>query len=158
MITVELAGEPKGKGRPRFSRKGGFAYTPTATRNYETALRTCAQEVMGKQAILDGPLCIKMIAYFSVPSSWSKKKQADALAGLILPNKKPDADNILKTVDALNGVCWLDDKQIVSAEIHKRYSAHPRLLIEIDPLLFEFPTTPEHPCLTISGLKNAPTN
>ena len=81
MITITHPGEPKGKARPRFSRKGGFAYTPTATRNYETALRTCAQEVMGKQAILDGPLCIKMIAYFSIPSSWSKKKQAEALAG-----------------------------------------------------------------------------
>ena len=33
-IVIEIAGEPRGKGRPRFARSG-HTYTPAATRAYE---------------------------------------------------------------------------------------------------------------------------
>ena len=44
--------------------------------------------------------------------------------GKLLPTKKPDVDNVAKSVlDALNGVAWLDDSQVVRLEISKSYSA-----------------------------------
>ena len=43
--------------------------------------------------------------------------------GDILPTKKPDADNILKIIaDALNGIAYADDKQVVTAEVQKLYA------------------------------------
>ena len=46
----------------------------------------------------------------------------------IRPTKKPDGDNILKAVaDALNGVCYKDDKNIVKMSIEKFYSDMPRI-------------------------------
>lgn len=49
---------------------------------------------------------------------------------LVLPTKKPDIDNVLKSVlDGLQGVAYKDDKNITSARISKRYSAEPRLEI-----------------------------
>lgn len=133
-VVIELAGEPKGKGRPRFSRKGGFAYTPQPTRNYEAALRYAGQVAMRGAAPIDGALRVDVLAAFPVPQSWSKIKQARAHAGTLRPTGRPDLDNVVKMLDALNGVVWRDDAQIVTATVQKRYSDRPRLRIEVEAL------------------------
>lgn len=48
----------------------------------------------------------------------------------MLPTKKPDLDNVLKSVlDGLQGVAYKDDKNITNARIRKRYGEEPRLEI-----------------------------
>lgn len=140
VIEVLLAGAPIGKGRPRFraitARSGRtFAsiYTPAATRRYEGALRYAAQQAMGARAPLEGPLHVRVTATFPVPPSWPKRKRADALAGIVRPAKKPDADNILKVLDSCNEVVFRDDAQVVDAHIVKVYGAKPSLRIEVRP-------------------------
>lgn len=130
-IVIRLDGEPVGKGRPRFVRETGHAYTPAHTRSYEVALRLAGQDAIGIREPLEGPLAVYVEALFPVPASWSKKKRAEALAGRVQPTVKPDADNLLKVLDALNEVVWRDDKQIVEAHVLKRYSAKPALVIEV---------------------------
>lgn len=130
-ILIRLAGEPKGKGRPRFVKQTGRAFTPAATRSYESALRFAAQEAMGDRAPLDGPLTIEIRAGFPIPASWSKNKRKAAALGHILPTGKPDADNLAKMLDALNEVVFRDDKQAVSVLIEKRYSETPDLCISV---------------------------
>ena len=67
-------------------------------------------------------------AYYKIPKSASKKKRMAMLSEEIRPTKKPDGDNILKAVaDALNGVCYKDDKSIVKMSIEKFYSDVPRI-------------------------------
>lgn len=136
-IVIRLAGEPQGKGRPRFARATGRAFTPAATRSYESALRLAAQDAMGEHPPLEGPLFVTLTASMPIPASWSKKKQAAALAGGIWPETKPDADNLLKTIDALNEVVWRDDKQAVVATVVKIYSARPELRIVVRPAVSE---------------------
>ncbi len=133
MIVVELAGVPVGKGRARFSRAMGLAFTPAKTRSYESALRLAAQDAMDGRPPLDGPVRVSVIATFPVPKSFSKKKHADAVLGLSRPTTKPDADNLLKVLDAINMVVFGDDKQIVQAEIIKLYGERPSLRIEVQP-------------------------
>jgi Holliday junction resolvase RusA-like endonuclease len=132
-IVIELAGEPRGKGRPRFVRKSGIAFTPSATRKHEAALRCAAQQEMNGRSPLEGALTVAVTATFGIPLSWSKRKRAAALAGTIHHLKAPDADNLLKVCDALNGVTWVDDKQIIRAIVIKRYGTRPSLRIEIMP-------------------------
>ena len=138
MITIELAGTPIGKGRPRFIRSTGHAYTPEKTRNYETNLRLAAQDAMGGAEPLSGPLRVTVEARFPVPASWSRKKREAALAASFVsrerlyPACRPDADNICKTVgDALNEIVFHDDKQIIDLRVIKAYSARPALRIEV---------------------------
>lgn len=128
-IVISLPGIPRGKGRPRFVRATGRTYTPADTVNYEGALRLAAASVMAGHPPLDGALAVMMVAEFPVPQSWSKKKQAAAMAGEIKPTGKPDADNLIKTLDAFNAVVWRDDAQIVDARITKRYSERPGVTI-----------------------------
>lgn len=133
MVVIELSGEPRGKARPRFS-KSGHTYTPEKTRNYEAALRIEAQHAMAGAKPFEGPVRVTMTALFSVPQSWSQKKQAAALLGIDRPTKKPDWDNIAKLTDALNGVVWRDDRQVVCGSITKRYSDAPMLHIMVEAI------------------------
>ena len=130
-ITIELRGEPKGKGRPRFVRSTGRAFTPAATRSYESHLRLAAQDVMGARPPLEGPVSIDVVALMPIPKSWSKSRRAEAALQMHRPIKKPDADNLLKVIDALNEVVWRDDAQVVDAVIIKRYSDTPALKITV---------------------------
>ncbi|HEX9321792.1 MAG TPA: RusA family crossover junction endodeoxyribonuclease [Xanthobacteraceae bacterium] len=131
IVVIELAGEPRGKGRPRFVRGTGVAFTPSATRKHEAALRYAAQQEMNGRPPFDTALVITVVATFAVPVSWSKRKRADALSGTLPHVKAPDCDNLLKCVDALNGVTWIDDKQITRAVVIKQYGERPSLRIEI---------------------------
>lgn len=130
-----IHGEPVGKGRPRFTRTG-HTYTPEKTREYE---RRVAQlyRVTGGKSLGAAPVSLAVTAYFAVPKSASKKTKAAMLSGETACMKKPDADNILKCIaDALNGVAYDDDKQIVQTTFSKHWSEAPRVEVEVsDELL-----------------------
>ena len=66
------------------------------------------------------------ISFFSIDcgplDKPSKKKRTAAFAGEIFPTKRPDDDNICKLcADALNGIGYHDDAQIVDLRIIKKY-------------------------------------
>lgn len=136
-ITIDVQGEPVAKGRPRFSTQAGFVqtFTPTKTRKYEERIAAAAKLAMAGRATLDCPLYVKVYAFLSIPKSWPKKKQADALSGVLLPTSKPDADNYAKTAcDGLNGIVYVDDSQVTDMFVKKRYSQVPGLRIVVQAL------------------------
>lgn len=133
IITVTMFGAPRGKGRPRFIRATGMAFTPAPTREYEGLLRHEAGLVMNGRPPLEGPVDVALFAFMPIAESWSKKKQREALANTIHPTGKPDLDNLLKMLDAFNGVVWRDDAQVVTGTFTKRYSDRPRLVVEVHP-------------------------
>lgn len=133
-IVIELAGVPQGKGRPRFVRSTGHAYTPAKTRHYESDLRLAAQEAMAGRPPLDGPCKVTIEALLGVPASWSGSKQRAALGGLIACTTRPDIDNYLKAaLDALIAIVFRDDNQVVEAVIRKLFDERPRLTITVEP-------------------------
>ena len=96
-----MMGEPKSKGRPRFTRQG-HAYTPKETREAEVAV-LLAWELSGGQ-VLNGPLVIKCEFYVGT-------------------KRRKDTDNMLKLIlDALNRKAFADDDQIVRIDAVKRYT------------------------------------
>ncbi len=134
-IFFTVPGKPQGKGRPRFARTGNYVktYTPAETESYENLIKLACSAVCKEP--LEGPLKIYIRAFFPIPKSWSKKRQAMALSGEIRPTTKPDFDNIAKVVcDSLNGIAYGDDTQIVDAVTTKRYDNTPRLEVYIAPV------------------------
>ncbi len=127
MITLRIDIEPRGKGRPRFG--NGRTFTDPKTRAYESRLQSEARLLMAGKPKLEGPLSVHVTAFMPIPKSWSAGKQMTAIQGAIRPTTKPDADNLLKTLDAFNGVLWEDDAQIVEATVVKRYSSSPALVV-----------------------------
>lgn len=133
-VTIAIPGTPIGKGRPRHMRNG-HTYTPERTRNAEAYVRMLAAQEMAGRAPFPGPVALTLRAIMPVPASWSKKKQAAALAGEILPTRKPDLSNVLKLVeDGLNGIVIVDDVQIVDQSVQKRYGPQPLCVVTIEPL------------------------
>lgn len=134
-IKFTVLGEPRGKGRPRFQKVGKFVkpYTPQDTVVYENLIvteyrRQCRDARFGEKETLD----MRIIAYYGIPASTSNSKRGAMLLGSVRPIKKPDADNIVKVVcDALNGVAFRDDVQVVDMQVRRFYSDTPRLEITI---------------------------
>lgn len=132
MIRIELLGPPKGKGRPRFVRATGHAYTPAPTREYEQALRAQAMIQMKGARPIERPVKVDVYAYQEIPKSWRKVDRDAARYCFKYPSGKPDADNYLKiALDSLNQVVWLDDGQVVKASVSKKYSDEPKLVVEV---------------------------
>lgn len=131
MIHLTIPGEPQGKARARTGK--GFAFTPEKTVLYENLIKTIFAQEKCQRYEGDGiPLEMIIKAYYRIPKSASQKKYANMHSGVIRPTKKPDADNIMKVVaDALNGIAYHDDTQIVRAIIEKWYSDEPRVEVII---------------------------
>jgi Holliday junction resolvase len=123
MIELKIPGPPMGKQRPIVTRRGAF--TPKKTVNYENYVKELY--IINKFPKLEGYISMSVKAYYPIPKSTSKKKKVQILQGVLLPDKKPDVDNVLKGIcDALNTIAYDDDKQIVHMDIEKYYSEEPR--------------------------------
>ena len=126
-LTITIPGEMRGKGRPKFSTRGGFAraYTDAMTASAETWVKACAVEQVG-QPVLEGPLALTLTVGVIIPKSWPKKRQVAARDGMLRPTGKPDFDNTSKLIcDALNKIVWRDDSQITDVLFAKVYSDAP---------------------------------
>jgi len=131
-ITFTVPGEPRGKGRPRFSRTG-HAYTDNETKAYENKIIAYYRKEYGGNRFADASfVCVDVIAYLPIPKGATKTQATGMAQKTILPSRKPDVDNILKVVlDALNGVAYKDDARVYKTSCVKFYSAEPRLEVTI---------------------------
>lgn len=132
-MKIVIEGNPVPKGRPRFAKRGKFisTYTPTKTREYEDLIRMAGKDAMNGLNQFLVPLTVHMDCYMQIPKSTSKKLRQKMLDGEIQHTKKPDLDNMAKCADALNGIVWNDDSQIVRLVLTKQYSDYPRLEITV---------------------------
>lgn len=134
-IKFSVPGKPFGKQRPKFSRAGQYVktYTPDETTSYENWVRLMYSNAAKGRMFPDGAMLdVRIIAYYEVPKSVSKKKRKEMLEHRIRPTKKPDWDNIGKIIcDSLNLVAYHDDSAVVDAQVRKFYSENPRVDVTI---------------------------
>ena len=133
-----VVGKPQGKARARtfYNKRIGRmqSITPEQTKSYEELIRW-NYKLAGGQYLGEKVLKIDVNAFYPIPKSFSKAKTNAALIGVLRPTTKPDCDNIIKVVlDALNGVAYYDDKQVVSVSCNKHYGETGRLVIEISEI------------------------
>lgn len=138
-LAFTVPGEVRGKGRPRIVKIGGFSRLTAdkKTATYENLVALACREAMGSRALFDGPVVIDMVARFVPPVSASRKARAAMLNGSTPPAKKPDWDNLGKVTDALNGIAWRDDAQVVDGRVRKVYAEIPGLDVVIRPYSVE---------------------
>jgi len=116
MTTYQLTipGNPIPKARPRIV--NGVAYTPERTADYEEVARNWAA-IQWQREPLRGPLALRL-------TFWRRTR------------RRCDIDNLIKSaLDALQGVVFVDDWQIVKLEATKGVNQwEPELNIEIEEL------------------------
>lgn len=135
-LRFVITGHPVAKARARVVVHDGKArgFTPAATRRWEADARQVARDVMKAQGRVPftGPVTLTVTATFTVPVSKPRWWASGALAGRIAHTTKPDGDNVLKAAkDALNGIAWLDDAQVVAATVSKQYGEQPAVEIVV---------------------------
>ena len=131
-VKFTVLGEPRGKQRPRVTRKGN-TYTPAETVQYENLVRIEYRRQCGDYRFPDdAALDMRIMAYYDIPKSASKKKRQEMLEHRIRPLKKSDWDNVGKIIaDSLNEIAYKDDVQIVDGQVRKFYSDQPRVVVTI---------------------------
>lgn len=138
MLEFTIEGKPQAKQSARFFiRKSGYigSCQPEKVTNYANWVKLCFQReyLTWQPYSVEIPLRVNITAYFPIPTSKPKKWKEQAREGKIRPTVKPDNDNLLKLLnDALNGLAWEDDRQIVEENIKKFYSDRPRVEVQIE--------------------------
>lgn len=135
-VEFTVSGVLRGKQRPKAGkRKGtGFVvfYTPEETVNQEAHIRAAVLGQIGRRLQWEGAVRVKVKVLVAIPKSFPAWKRKLIRLGMFFPLTKPDVDNGAKVVlDALNGVVWLDDKQVTDLCIKKRYGEWPETHVEL---------------------------
>lgn len=149
-VKFTVLGEPTGKGRPqtkviysekRFkNKKTGKVrntlvnnVTPKKTVIYENEVKEVYRLQCDNYRFPDGAMLdMRIIAYYRIPKSQTKRNKELMKKQLLRPTKKPDMDNVVKIIaDSLNQIAYRDDTQIVDCQCRKFYSDNPRVEVTI---------------------------
>lgn len=125
LIRFRIPGACRGKGRPRFARRGNYVktYTDKDTELYENWVKQCFISTHLLPFDKDTSIYCQIVVYCEIPSSASKKKKALMENHSLRPAKKPDCDNIAKSIlDGLNKIAFHDDTQITTLIVTKYYT------------------------------------
>lgn len=123
-VKFTIFGAPQGKARHRMAHRGNriIAYTPANSAAYEDIVKLEYQQQCGHKFPPKTPLSVNILAFYPIPKSASKRTRQGMEARESFPTVKPDWDNVGKIIcDALNGIAYHDDAQVVSATVEKRY-------------------------------------
>lgn len=129
--TFKVNVKVRGQSRPRFT-KSGHAFKSKQDKEYEQIIRNAYIESGGTFLGDNVPIQIHVYVFRSLPKSTPKKikEQPDM--------NKPDIDNVIKSVlDALNGVAFADDKQVICVNAYKFPRARREEYMEIMVGVFE---------------------
>ena len=130
IVHFTIPGEPVAQGRARRG-KWGNMFDPEKSRNFKKIVSNYARAAYKGEPVVC-PVIMELAIYRKIPASWSKGKKQKAIKGDVLPISKPDCSNYLKGVeDALNGIIYKDDSQIVGIAVYKAYSEEPRTCIRL---------------------------
>jgi Holliday junction resolvase RusA-like endonuclease len=97
-----------------------FYVTPDET-EYQADFAWAARAMhRGPPSLL--PIAVTIQASTPIPPSWREREKAAARYGERMPTGKPDIDNIAKSImDAMIGIIYGDDAQVVDLHTVKRY-------------------------------------
>jgi Holliday junction resolvase RusA-like endonuclease len=145
VFTVFGIAQPQGSARAFMPKGARFPVITTDNKQLKGWRQLVAQEVSralnGRAAssqwpagqLLDGPIRIVAAFYLPRPKSLRGKPKAHLT--------RPDVDKLARAVgDALIGVLWRDDSQVVQLKVTKEYAGvgeSPRAVIAVTPLTEE---------------------
>lgn len=130
-LEFEINSKPIPQARPRFFvRQCGFrrivdAYDPAGCRNFKETVAWTARPAVREKVIkepVDEPIAMKVI--FMMGENSRER----------FHTKKPGIDNLAKSVkDALKGIVYKDDCQIVESHLYKIFGG-PKILVHLEVL------------------------
>lgn len=115
-LDVFVAGRAAPQGSKRHVGRGILVESSKALAPWRTTVAWHAAQVY-RAAPLDGPLDVQVEFVMPRPAGLPKRKPTPP------HTKRPDVDKLIRSIlDALTGVVWRDDSQIVDLHPTKRYA------------------------------------
>ena len=107
-------------------------YDPPKSREYKKQVKLILEQHKPSEP-LETPLRVKMTFNRQYLKSFTKKQLKQAEGGFLMPVSRPDLDNYAKAMlDAMNGIIYKDDSQIVILTLEKKYASESFTEIEIN--------------------------
>lgn len=132
LLEFTIPGRPQAWQRAGRNNRTGVTFTPKETARYENLVKHMAAQAMGPHPPLEGPLRLEVLIDLEPPRSWSEKRKREAVSGEIRATKKPDLSNLAKGIeDAMNGIVYRDDSQIVELVVTKDYADKPQVTVTV---------------------------
>lgn len=137
-VQFEVHGKPEPAGsKTAFKRKDGSVGVRDANKNskpWQAVVADAALEAMVDDAgalrdMMAGPVGLAVVFFQTRPKGhFGTGRNAGVLKSSApeFPTKAPDATKLLRGLeDALTGVVWVDDAQVVDQAVSKRYADRP---------------------------------
>lgn len=116
-LTAEIDVIPQK--RPRFSRKTGKAYDDSVSRKFKADLRLIMAAQWRGRSPIEGAEKVRLKVWRNFESP--------------MHSQFGDSDNLVKGIfDAVKGLLWLDDRQVVKVEVEKLTAPIPHLEMTIE--------------------------
>lgn len=129
MFLFEIHGNPIPQQQTRFIRTSGIAYDPSSK---ERDRIQWLSKPYAPESPLLGPILVDLFFYFVPQASASGVRRRQMLNHVIHHIKKPDADNCAYLVtNALKGIFYRDDAQIIDLHVHKRFAEVAKTVVKI---------------------------
>lgn len=140
MVSFVVYGKAQPAGSKRvFHAKDGHAYVRDMSGNAGDDWRRSVAQAAGI-AMMDGPLLtgpLKLILIFYVvrpQGHYGSGRNAEKLkpSAPMAPTTRPDLTKLIRAVeDAMTGIVWRDDSQVVIQEASKVYSERARVKVTV---------------------------
>lgn len=135
MFIFELFGIPVPQKQTRYSTRNGY------TRCYDPSSKDKAQiqwqvRPLAPEQPLSCPVELTIAFFMPIPKQASKALRTQMINRVILPDKRPDEDNLAYLVtNALKEIVYDDDKRICAKHVYKFYGETPKTVIKVRPIL-----------------------
>lgn len=130
-VAFTVYGIARPKGSTRAFMRPGMKFPIVTSDNksvkgWEESVRAALQQHAGG-AFFEGPVIVRIA--FQLPRPKSLKKLVTTHV------KKPDLDKLARgSLDAMKGVLWTDDSQVIELHVKKQYALmQPQAYIEVEP-------------------------
>jgi Holliday junction resolvase RusA-like endonuclease len=142
-FTAYGVAQPAGSKTVGFT-KGGAHYVRDSAKGSAGWKKTVAQVAgaqMSGKPLLEGPLLLEVVFWMPRPKGhYGSGRNAEKLkpSAPRFPTVKPDATKLLRALeDALTGIVWRDDAQVVVQTVTKTYGEPARVEVYVVPILGE---------------------
>jgi crossover junction endodeoxyribonuclease RusA len=135
MIVFEVEGTPRPQGSKRHVGRGIMIESSKYVAEWRSWVRLCAANACKGLHPLVGAVGVNVAFCFDRPKTHSTTKGLRSNAPTYKVSK-PDIDKLLRAVlDAMTGVCFADDSQVVAIYCTKKYSRAAVTKVEVFNLM-----------------------
>jgi len=135
MYIFKILGPPSPQKQTRFFRVGARVgcYDPSSKdKEYiQWQIKPFAPE-----SPIKGPVELTMAFFLPIPKATKSATRRQMINRVLLPNKRPDEDNLAYIVtNAMKGIVYEDDSQVCAKHVYKVYGEEPKTVVIVRPIL-----------------------